>query len=369
MFPNLPLHQFSECPQDIAELKFQLMEAARNIEDKFGSLICTLIKSFEERKLPVKELAREFVHMSESHSVFGDDNTISKLKNACSIDDIMYEVRKQKYVTVFNYHLLKSVIKDIGTKPEKEAFERYFKSFQKYCERSVFEVPQTMFDKFPKGIEFGLKVNDIHKYYPGALSTETDENGGEVVTQSSKILGLSVNETMFVVAQLAKIVKKDRKTFCIANATQGCTKIVISVSRSIAEDILTEINTNPGMAELKSSGIHVVCGPPGKPQAVEITAASIKLAWTKPDFDIRSINEYVISFRPAIGKVKVWETLKTTQQEEFTVTITDIVTTQRDPSFIFKVCAVGDFGEGVESEESEKIKLLSGMNKIPYSYS
>ena len=343
------------------------MEAARNIEDKFGSLICNLIKSFEERKLPVKELARPFIHMSESHSVFGDDNTIDKLKNACSIDDVMYEVRKEKYVTLFNYHLLESVIKAIGTKPEKEAFDHYFKSFKKYCERSVFDVPQTMFDKFPKGIEFGLKVNNIHKYYPGASSTETDENGGEVVTQSSKISGLSVNETMFVVGKLAKIVGKDMKAFCIANATQGCTKIVVSVSRSTAKDILTEINTNPGMAELKSSGIDVVCGPPGKPQAIEITATSIKLAWTKPDFDIGSSNEYEVLFRLAIGKPKVWKTLKTTKQEESTIPITDITTQERAPSFIFKVCPVGYFGKGVESEESEKIKILSGMNSVLYS--
>ena len=58
----------------------------------------------------------------------------------------------------------------------------------------------------------------------------------------------------------------------------------------------------------------------------------------------------------------MWEPLKTTGLEELTITITEIA--KRASSFIFKVCAVGDFGEGVESEESEKVQLLSGMSSV-----
>ena len=169
-----------------------------------------------------------------------------------------------------------------------------------------------MFDKLPKGIRFGLKVNDdIQKSLPSAtLNSQIEQDEDEMVAYSSKVLGLSINDTIKVVGKLAKTLSLDVGTFCIVNATRDCTKIIVSVSKSIAENILTEINTKHGMAELKSSGTHVVCGPPGKPQATEVTATSIKLEWTNLDFDIGRINKYVVFFRPAIGKMKIWEAFK-----------------------------------------------------------
>lgn len=362
LFPNLQLGHFGESPQEVTKIKFQLIEAAENIQFEFSSFICNLIQSFEERKLPAKKLARDFVNLPGLSSISKDDHSYKEIMNSHSIDDIMKELCDKRYISLFNYHLLEKVIKKIGTKTEKEAFEHYFASFQKYCERSIFEVPQTMFDKLPKGVKFGLKVNDdIQRNFPSAaLNSEAGEDNDEVVAYSSKVLGLSINDTINIVGKLAKTLNLEVGTFCIVNATRGCTKIIVSVSKSIAENILMQVDKNPGMEELKSSGIHVVCGPPGKPQATEITATSIKLKWTKPDFDIESINKYVVFFRPAIGKVKTWEPLEITEIEELTMNITEI--TNRASIVNFKVYAVGNFGEGVESEESERVQLLFGKN-------
>ena len=301
-----------------------------------------------DRKLSSEELASQLPGLSP---VNRDGH--EEIMEAKSIDSTMIELCDKGYVSLFNYHLLENVIKKIGTVAENETFERYFKSFQKYCERSIFEVPQNKFDRMPEGIKFGLKVyDDIQDDLPRAASNVTSSVKDEVVRHSSETLGLSVNDTIKRLGKLAEELNLGVGHFYIVNVTR--IKIIVSVSRSVAKRILPQIDTNPRVKKL------IVCGPPGKPQAVEVTATSIKLLWTKPDFDIGSINKYIVSFRTAIKKVKEWATVQTIGQEE-TITIKDIA--QIPPSFICKVCAVGDFGKGVESEESEVISLIApGMN-------
>ena len=349
-----------DSPHEKTKVKIQLMKAAELIEFKFSSLICDIIKSFTKRKLPPEDLARAFVHLPGLSAMSMEYH--KEILEITSIDGIMIKLHDRKYISPFNYHLLKNVIQKIGTEPEQEAFEQYFKHFQEYCKKSIFEVPQTMLsDGMPEGIQFGVKVYDgINQNFPRAASTATlsVENEDKVITYSSEVLGLSVNETMVVVGKLAETLNLDVGNFCIVNAARGCTKLTVSVSRSVAENILPEVDTNTGVAKLRSSGIHVVCGPPGKPQAVEVTATSIKLSWTKPEFDIRRINKYVVFFRSAIRKVKEWKEVQTTTLEE-TITITESDIAQGGPSFIFKVCAFSESEEGVESEESEEIALIA----------
>lgn len=94
LFPNLQLERFGECPQEIIKIKIQLIEAAENIQFKFLSFICNTIKSFEERKLPPKDLARAFVHLPGLSSICRDD--YEEVMKACSIDDIIKEFCDKK---------------------------------------------------------------------------------------------------------------------------------------------------------------------------------------------------------------------------------------------------------------------------------
>ena len=96
-------------------------------------------------------------------------------------------------------------------------------------------------------------------------------------------------------------------------------------------------------------------GAPGKPQAKEVTSTHIKLSWTKPiTFADEEVLMYAVYFRPSTGPTPLWERMQTNGPEEYII-ITDLI--EGDVPFIFKVCAVSNFSEGVESEESDEILL------------
>ena len=360
-FPHLPFYNLGLNAQEITKLIVQLNDDAERIGTDFSRLVLKIIMSFKTRGLPPQDFASYVIHIG---SLFDDDSATDTITAAESIDKIMIELRKRKYVTLFNYHLLENVIDDLGTDSEKKCFQTYFHSFKEYCERSLFEVPQFLYDKTSANrIKFALKVSDKFKGYfqsTQASNVVEDTEGTTSISQDVKIssttLGLSVNNTIDILRKFAKILDRDVGSFCIVDAKQGCTKIVISVLKSVAENIFSKTESNPGIAELKSSGIHVVCGPPGKPEAVDVTTTSITLTWTKPDLDIGGIINYIIFFRPASMPVKEWKRIQTIGHEE-KITVYDLPQTAL--SFIFKVCAFGDFGEGVESEESKEIALIT----------
>ena len=356
LFPHLRFDSLGLKGYEITQLKVQLHDDAEKMETDFSRFVLNIITSFKKRGFPPQDLATYVVHMG---SLFDDDSATDAIMATDSIDRIMIELRKRKYVTIFNYHLLKNVIQDHGTDSEKESFERYFHSFKEYCKRSLFEVPQFLYDRASTNrIKFALKVTDKFKGYcqsmQGSNSVAEDVEGSHYVKISSKTLGLSVNDTIDILIKFARILDRDVGSFCIVDAKQGCTKIVISVLKSVAKSILLKMDTNLDMKDLTLNGIHAVCGPPGKPHILCVTDSSVTLTWTKPDFDIGSINSYIVFYRSANGSVKQWDSVKTNGQED-TIVICDLA--QRASSFIFKVCAFGDFGEGVESEESEEIAL------------
>ena len=356
IFPHFCFDSLGLNAHEITKLKVQLHDDAEKMETDFSRFVLSIIMSFKRRELSPQDLASYVIHIG---SLFDDDSATDAIMTADSIDKIMIELRKRKYVTVFNYHLLENIIKDLGTDSEKESFKNYFRSFKEYCKRSLFEVPQFLYDKVSTDrIKFALKVSD--KFKGHFQSTQPLNSVDGIISQdvkiSSKTLGLSVNDTIDILRKFAKILDHDVGSFCIVDAKHGCTKIVLSVLKSVAENIevLLKMDTNPGIEELKSSGICVGCGPPGKPHAVDTTDSSITLTWIKPDFDIGGIINYIIFYRLANGSAKEWHSIKTSGQEE-TMSICNLA--QIGSSFIFKVCAFGDFEEGVESEESEEIAL------------
>ena len=73
--------------------------AAENIQFEFSSFICNIIQSFEERKLPPKDLARAFVHLPGLSSICRDD--YEEVMKARSIDDIMKELCDKRYISLF----------------------------------------------------------------------------------------------------------------------------------------------------------------------------------------------------------------------------------------------------------------------------
>ena len=353
-FPHLQsVSSVTLSPQEMTKLKCQLINDAEKIKEKFSKLVLYVIKSFNRRELAPRTLASN-VLQTDFYPQLNDIAISERIMGADSIDRIMLELRRSRCISFFNHHLLEFVIQELGTVEEKKEFDEYLVSFKDYCKRCLFEVPQYLFDKpLCDEIQFALKVSSefrksIHgKHFDSSSITSDDQ----VVKISSKTLHLSVNDTIDVLRKLAKALDLNVGSFCLINATPGCTKLVVSIPQSVGESILSKIDTNPGLFLLESSGIHIVSGPPGKPQAIEIFSTFIKLLWTRPKFKRRNDILYAVYFRPAASPIAVWERVELHGPEE-TITI------QEDSSFIFKVCAVDEAGEGAESEKSDEIVLM-----------
>ena len=356
LFPYLQTDSLSLSVEEATRLKVQLNDDAEQIMTKFSTFILSITKSFKRRGLSPEELASHILHICPRDSFTRPLLDASdKLLDVKSIDRIMLELRRSRYLTFFNYHILEYVVEELGTDSEKKIFESYLKSFKAFCKRSLFEVPQYLFDKHPSnGIRFAVKVSDDFKnsFQSSASGLTTLESvpSDQATKVSSKTLGLSVNDSMKVLGKLAKVLDVKVGTFCITDAKPGCTTLVVSIPKSI----LPQMSANPNVAALEASGISLLCGPPGKPQAVEVTTDSVVLTWTKPDYEIRSLKKYQVYFRSASSKRSEWEIVETTGLEE-RIAVTDL--RRRGHMFVFKVRALSDSVEGLESEESEYVVL------------
>ena len=116
--------------------------------------------------------------------------------------------------------------------------------------------------------------------------------------------------------------------------------------------------SNAGLADLEKIGIHLLCGPPGKPH-VNVTNTSVCLQWSKPEYQLNEnfypIQSYLV-YAPLVNdpttKLDAWPT----SGEMLSVEITSL---PQNAMLTFKVQAVTSIGHGVESKESNYIKLSS----------
>ena len=362
-FPHLELKDMNQ--QERTKLMIKLSDDAEKINVHFSRFITYIIESFEKRNLSPRTLARRIIQYNTSML----DTCSDQLMNAKFIDDIVIELRKRRYITLFNHHLLEYVVQNIGEGNEKKELESFRKQFKEYCERSVCEVPKDLFDDVPNNrVKFAVKISKhaLKDSFPTTATSESQSTcmTDRVVERSSQKLGLTINDTLTTLGKLAKVLGLECDTLCLAGAIPGCTKIIISIPKSVAENTFPKIESNSDVAQLESSGICIVCGPPGRPKAVQITSTSVKLTWTRPEYQIKNIKKYLIFMKSASHAKSEWESVQTIGQEE-TITVTDLH--QRGCTFVFKVCAISDSGEGVESEESEMV-ALAGMQSMLLGY-
>lgn len=156
MFPYLNTQMISE--RDRQELEAMLFHDTREIIKLFAATQDSIAASLNAKTLAAKTRNAETGNPEDevivkrivayvlklvavSESLDAEDK--KTIKQAKCVFDIFLGL--DSYISFFNYEILESLAVRFGSSEDKECIEKYIVRFNRFCERSVFEVPPNVF--------------------------------------------------------------------------------------------------------------------------------------------------------------------------------------------------------------------------------
>ena len=298
-----------------------------------------------------------------------------------SIDKIINYLQKNKYISFINYQLLEDLVNEYGKEDEtlQNALHTYQEKFTEFCERSIFEIPQSAYGTAPAdGERLKFKVTDAFvDNLPHNMHEDDDlhPRNHSTVIKSSKTLKLSLGDTLTIQNKVAKALGPALKNvgqLVFLGALKGCIELIFSAPRSVMNFVKpklknisapTQSSIGASFAALEAEGIHMLSGPPGKPKAIKdlITYDSITLEWTEPEYEAFSPTQcYYVHYRSVTDQLGRWKTIRTSNSG----TAFEIRKLPRNRTpFIFKLQAISEIGTGIESKYSDPIDLM----RLPFA--
>ena len=328
-FPHLDVRHLNKNDREM--LQHKLYKDVSRIMQLFSDLYLDTIDSFEQRHVDPAKVARAITSIAPSEPRTPELDTI---EDKSSIDSVLGPLQ-HTYVTFFDHSILEYVIDRHGSEEDKKKLGNFLKEFNEYCQRNVFEVPQIIFGQIPcENKKFIIKIDDKH-------------------LESAQF---RLHDLKIVQRKLADALNINICSLNIRRVDKGCIKVIASCPISIADVALSQLNSNHNNNSLKAQGIHIMPGPPGKPKLSHVSATVISLCWSKPEYCSEDIQRYIVSYKRANDPViDRWERIETSNNESnFNFEVDQYIS---DVSFVFKVNAINEYGEGNESCESDAIEL------------
>jgi hypothetical protein len=354
------------------ELIFKLNEETKSILSEFSNLINHMIKSFKEQKVEPQDIRSSVLSCAPHCSGI--------LKGTKTINEIIDALVENGYLSFVNYHIAKHLIKQqsignascgLTTMTDHRALEIYETKFYQFCKRSVFEVPQGVFARNPlDGEILVFKVtSEMAK-----SDFNTDRPLPSTLETSSKVLNLTLEDTIMIQGRIStSLGLKNKWSLIFLRASMGCIELNFSISTFLFQELkpqlnvteATELNRKTGIASLEASGIHLLCGPPGKPYVSEVTNDSVTLKWSKPEYTgLHPPTGYRIYCRSTTDRPDSSKWIMSTEGPVESL----VVRTPSTDKGSFIVQAMNEIGPGVTSEESNlMITTLTPEHGIPSS--
>ena len=339
-------------------LEARLHKETRTIITQFSDLVIQMRKSLDEKRIGVQKVVTTIMGIAPAEPLNNRLRTSLNIKEAESIDILVCQLLGNNYMSFINYHLVEYIIMKHGTTEDKDMLHAYIRCFETYCQRSVFEVPKYVFGPAPSdGKMLAFKVTkQVQESLPASSS--------HTVIESSSDQVLTLGQVKAVQEKLAATLAVDVSNLVLLGAAKGCIELLFSVPAMIVNKMKEELdgtNSNVCFAELEADGInvyvHMLCGPPGKPYAMKVTDDYISLWWTKPEYQgFQSVRYYNVHYRAEHDHPTQWTTFKAKSSVE-NIKLRKELLPQNVRSLIFKVNAVNDIGNGIDSVESDPINL------------
>jgi hypothetical protein len=337
-YPFLDTESLTDDEEEV--LIYKLNEETKSILRDFSDLIDHMNKSFKEQAPDIR---------SSILSCAPHCSGILKGKN--TINDIIDVLLENGYLSFYNYDIAKHIIEQQSIDRPLE-LEIYETKFYQFCKRSVFEVPQGIFRNPPGGKILAFKVtNEMAK---------SDFNADRPLPStlrkiSSEVLKLTLEDTIMIRGRIATSLELEKKwSLVFLRASKGCVELNFSISTLLFQELkprlnvteATELNRKTGIASLEASGIHLLCGPPGKPEVSEVTNDSVTLKWSKPEYTgLHPPTGYRIYYRSTTDQSDKWMMSTEGPVESL------VVRTPSTDKGSFIVQAINEIGPGVMSEQ------------------
>ena len=185
MFPYLDTKMLRI--KDRRELESRLVREMGDMICLFARFRSSMIDSFESQKLEVKRVVDFVLSLGKLASLCPkalSEKDEGHLRESKSILDVFSALLP--YTSFFHYRIIETLVSTFGTLQDGEKLKQYVAAFNRFCKRSVFEVPPNV---FRCAIE---KSED--KVFSIKYITEATPSLGEIVVVHGKIaevLGVS----------------------------------------------------------------------------------------------------------------------------------------------------------------------------------
>ena len=363
-------HTFPELhSQDKAELEAQLILSADSMRKRFASLLLSIVHSFKHQNIDPRELATGILALTEH-----DDPVIGKPLLEKHKDDLMkaqtvdhtFDVLRP-HMTFFNYEILEFLIEEMGSPNDKHKLQKFLQEFRRFCRRSVFEIPPNVLghsaEKVTDQQKFCVKIT---KQFKAALliqctkQSEPDSQTASSTQLSSSAedregicapeLGISLEDAKYIQRKLASLLRLKVSSIYLDSVSSGSTILTFLLPSHIS---LAGLDYDPDIIALSSNGIHILCGPPGKPQPKELTSNGLVVQWSQPEYGLPSLAKYILYYQKKCNEMCKWQKFQLSSLETHTC-VPDL---SDGDTYVFKICTVSDVGTLQYSNESDPIVI------------
>ena len=363
-------HTFPELStQDKAELEAQLILSADSMRKRFASLLLSVVHSFKHQNIDPRELATGILALTEH-----DDPAIGKPLLEKHKDDLMkaqtvdhtFDVLRP-HMTFFNYEILEFLIEEMGSPNDKHKLQKFLQEFRRFCRRSVFEVPPNVLghstEKVTDQQKFCVKITKQFKAALLVQCTKQSEPDSQTAssTQLSSCaedregicapeLGISLEDAKHIQRKLTSLLRLKVSSIYLDSVSSGSTILTFLLPSYIS---LAGLDSDPDIIALSSNSIHILCGPPGKPEPKELNSNGLVVQWTQPEYGLPSLAKYILYYQKKCNETNEWQKFQLSSLQTHTC-----VPDMRDgDTYVFKICTVSDVGTLQYSDESDPIVI------------
>ena len=327
----------------------------------FASLFVDVIFSFKDRGIDPDDITSCILAMTEY-----DDPSIGKpllerlkeeLKRAKSVNDTFDVLRP--HVTFFNYEILEFLIEKRGSAIDQRKLQTFIKELQNFCRQSVS--PNVLGHSKEKTV---VKITNVFR---AALLVQSQQATSSNPTSSdlkerericAPELGISLEDAKHIQRKLAKVLKLKQSSIYLDSAISGCVILTFLLPSHIS---LASLDSNPDAIALSDIGIHILCGPPGKPEPKELTSKGLIVQWSRPEYGCSTLTRYVLYYQSKDSEtmpLNDWQKIELSSQQTHAC-VTDL---SNEGTYVFRVSSVSDAGTLQYSDESDPI-LISVLHR------
>ena len=361
-------HTFSKLTsEDKAELEAQLILSADSMRKKFASLLVNVINSFKRQGIDPRELASSVLALTEYEDPAIGKPLLERHKEAlvkAQTVDHTFDVLRP-HMTFFNYEILEFLIEEMGSPNDKHKLQKFLQEFKRFCRRSVFEIPPNVLghsaEKVVNQQKFCVKITKQFKAALLVQCTKQSEPDSQTVssTQLSSSaedregicapeLGISLEDAKHIQRKLASVLKLKVSSIYLDSVSSGSTILTFLLPSHIS---LADLDSDPDIITLSSNGIHILCGPPGKPEPKELISIGLVVQWSQPEYGLPSLAKYILYYQQKCSTPSEWQKLEISSLE----THTCVPDMRGGDTYVFKICTVSDVGTLQYSDESDPI--------------